>query len=71
MGPPGSAGGQLLGVLAGDAGPEGTLEVPVDADTRTTTEQRGGFRFPGIRKVRTLYEHGRKQDAEEVCEARG
>ena len=39
MGPPGTAGGQLLGVLAGDAGPEGTLEVPVDADTRTTTEQ--------------------------------
>lgn len=39
MGPPGSAGGQLLGVLAGDAGPEGTLEVPVDADAQTTTEQ--------------------------------
>ena len=39
MGPPGSVGGQLLGVLAVDAGPEGTLDVAVDADVRTTTEQ--------------------------------
>ena len=30
MGPPGSVGGQLLGVLAVDAGPEGTLDVAVD-----------------------------------------
>ena len=39
MGPPGSAGGHLLGILAVDAGPEVTLEVAVDADVRTTTEQ--------------------------------
>lgn len=57
-------------VLAVDAGLEGTAEVAVDADMRTTTGQSGGFRFPGIRKVRALYKHGRKQDAEKVCEAR-
>lgn len=55
MGPPGSAGGQSLGDGSWQwtLGQKALRRSAVDANVRTTTEQRGGFGFPGIGKMRT------------------